>query len=86
MVEHLPLAQGMVPNPGNQVPCWAPCMEPASLSICVSASLCVSLMNKINIFFLKKRIWMQKRPRTGSFLPLSNIFVDFRVCLSPTRA
>ena len=32
------------PDPGDPgVPCWAPCMEPAFPSACVSASLCVFL-------------------------------------------
>ena len=46
VVGRLPLAQGMVPESWDQVPHWAPCMEPSSPSACVSASLCVSLMNK----------------------------------------
>ena len=41
-VEHLPLAQGMVPGSWDRVPRWAPCEEPASPSAYVSASLCVS--------------------------------------------
>ena len=43
-----PSAQGVILETWNGVPCWAPCMEPASPSACVSASLslCVSLMNK----------------------------------------
>ena len=44
--EHLPSAQGMIPGPWDRVPHQAPCMEPASLSARVSASLSVSLMNK----------------------------------------
>ena len=39
-----PLAQGVILETGDQVPCQAPCMEPASLSACVSApppSLCL---------------------------------------------
>ena len=35
----LPLAQGVILH-------WAPHREPASPSACVSASLCMSLMNK----------------------------------------
>ena len=46
VVEHLPLAQGMIPGSWDQVPHRASCMEPASPSAYVSASLCVSLMNK----------------------------------------
>ena len=46
-VECLPVAQGMIPEYQDRVPYWASCMEPASPSACVSASLCVSLMNKL---------------------------------------
>ena len=42
VVEHLPLAQGVIPESRDQVPHWAPCREPAAPSACVS----VSLMNK----------------------------------------
>ena len=47
-VWHLPLAQGMILGSRDRVPRQAPCMEPASPSACVSASLSfsVSLMNK----------------------------------------
>ena len=45
MVEHLPLAH-VIPGFWDQVPQQAPCREPASPSVSVSASLCVSLMNK----------------------------------------
>ena len=41
-VEHLPSAQGMILESQNQVPHWAPCMESASPSAYMSASLCVS--------------------------------------------
>ena len=41
-VEHLPVAQVVIPGSRDRVPHWAPCMEPASLSACVSASFCVS--------------------------------------------
>ena len=44
--KHLPLAQGMILQSWDLVPHWAPCMEPASPSAYVSASLFVSLMNK----------------------------------------
>ena len=37
-----PSAQGVILETGDRVPRWAPCMEPASPSACVSASLCVS--------------------------------------------
>ena len=37
LVERLPLAQGVVLGSRDQVPHWAPCMEPASPSACVSA-------------------------------------------------
>ena len=47
-VEHLPLAHSVIPGSWDRVPHPAPCMEPASPSACVSASLslCVSFMNK----------------------------------------
>ena len=41
-VKHLPLAQGVVLESQDRVPHRAPCMEPASLSAYISASLCVS--------------------------------------------
>ena len=39
----LPSAQDVTLETRDQIPCWAPCMEPASLSVCVSASLSLSL-------------------------------------------
>ena len=42
MVERLPLAQGMILESWDRVPHRAPCMEPASPSACVSASLSLS--------------------------------------------
>ena len=39
----LPSAQGMILESRDQVPRQAPCMEPASPSACVSASVCVCL-------------------------------------------
>ena len=48
-VERLPLAHGVIPGCQDPVPHQAPCMEPASSPsayVSVSASLCVSLMNK----------------------------------------
>ena len=49
-VERLPSAQGMILGSRNRVPHRAPCMEPASPSACVSASLslshCVPIINK----------------------------------------
>ena len=44
VVERLPSAQGVILESRNQVSRRAPCMEPASPSACVSASLslCVS--------------------------------------------
>ena len=54
MVEHLPLAQGVIPGSWNQVPNWVPCREPASPSACVSASLCVS-HEQINKNLKKKK-------------------------------
>ena len=50
VVEHLTLAQGMIPESWDRVPHWASCMDPASPFACDSASVslspCVSLMNK----------------------------------------
>ena len=46
VVECLPLAQDMILRSWDGVLLWAPCREPASPSAYVSASLCVSLMNK----------------------------------------
>ena len=46
VVEHLPLAQGMIPVSWDPVPHEAPHREPASPSTYVSASLSVSLINK----------------------------------------
>ena len=48
VVECLPLAQDMIPETRDQVPHRASCMEPASPSACVCASLSlsVSLMNQ----------------------------------------
>ena len=42
-VERLPLAQGVILESRDQVPHRAPCMEPASPSACVSATLALSL-------------------------------------------
>ena len=40
VVEHLPLSQGMILELWDQVPHWAPCVEPASLPlpVCLSVS------------------------------------------------
>ena len=46
VVECLPLAQVMIPGSWDQVLHRAPHREPASPSAYVSASLCVSFMNK----------------------------------------
>ena len=46
VVERLPSAQVMIPGSWDRVPHRGPCREPASPSTCVSASLCVSPMNK----------------------------------------
>ena len=57
MVEHLPLAQGMIPGSWDQVPHQDPLRELASPSAYVSASLSMSLMDKIDkIFKTKQRI------------------------------
>ena len=51
MVECLSSAQGMILESWDRVPHRAPCMEPASPSAYVSASLSpLSLMNKNNLF------------------------------------
>ena len=42
-VWRLPSAQGMILESQDRVPYQAPCMEPASPSACVSASLSLSL-------------------------------------------
>ena len=49
-VEHLPLAQVVIPGSRDGVPHLVPCMEPVSPSAYVSASLSVSPMNKIKSF------------------------------------
>ena len=46
VVEHLRLAQGLSLRSWDRVSHWAPFREPASPPAYVSASLCVSLMNK----------------------------------------
>ena len=45
-VERLPLARVVTLGSWDRVPHRVPCMEPASPSACVSASLSVPLMNK----------------------------------------
>ena len=40
----LPSAQGLILETQDRVPRWAPCMEPASPSACVSASLSLSVL------------------------------------------
>ena len=56
MVDRLPSAQGVILGSWDPVLHGTPCREPASSSVCVSASLCVPLMNK----FLKKLILKEK--------------------------
>ena len=46
VVEHLALAQIVIPGSWDRVPRRASCTEPVSASACVSASLSVSLINK----------------------------------------
>ena len=41
-----PSAQGVILETQDRVPSRAPCMEPASLSDCVSASLCVCVSHE----------------------------------------
>ena len=45
-VEHLPWAQGVIPGSWDRVLHRAPRREPVSPSTCVSASLCLSGINK----------------------------------------
>ena len=53
-VEHLPLAQGVIPGYRDQVLHQASCMKPASPSACVSASLSLCVFHeKINKIFKK---------------------------------
>ena len=70
VVERLPSAQGVILETWDRVPCQAPCMEPASPSACVSASLCVSheQINKI----LKKKI------RTWLVIYLHVTYIDIK--------
>ena len=42
----LPLAQGVILETWDRVPHWAPCVEPASPSVCVSASLSLSVSHE----------------------------------------
>ena len=46
VVWHLPSAWGMILESRDWILHQAPCVEPASSSACVSASLSLSLMNK----------------------------------------
>ena len=55
MVEHLPLAQGVIPGSWDRVPHQVPHREPASSSAYVSVSLSVSLMNKKKTLTIKKK-------------------------------
>ena len=48
-VECLPSAQGVILETRDRVPRQAPCMEPVSPSACISASLCLSRVNKQNL-------------------------------------
>ena len=47
VVEHLPLALVIIPGSWDQILYQTPRREPASPSTYVSASLCVSLVNKV---------------------------------------
>ena len=55
VIEHLPLAQVVIPGSWDQVPHRAPCMEPASPSAYVSASLSVCLLGLNKIFKNKSK-------------------------------
>ena len=46
VVKCLPSTQGMIPESWDGVPYQVTCEKTASPSACVSASLCVSFMNK----------------------------------------
>ena len=64
----LPSAQGVILETQDRVPHQAPCMEPASPSACVSASLCVSLRNKKKKYLLKEGV----NECVFQFLPVSS--------------
>ena len=57
-----PAAQGLILETWDRVPRRAPCMEPASPSACVSASLSLSL-SKIKSFFFFKVLRGVRDPR-----------------------
>ena len=46
VVKHLPSAQSVILESRNRVPHWAPCMEPASPSAYVSASLSLNVSHE----------------------------------------
>ena len=54
-VKCLPSAQGMILETQDQIPCQAHCMEPASPSAYVSASLSLSLSLSQPFFFFRQR-------------------------------
>ena len=60
VVEHLPLAQGMILGSRDQVPHQAPSGEPASPTAYVSASLCLSY-KWINKILKRKREWVKEK-------------------------
>ena len=72
----LPSAQGVILETLDRVPCQALCVEPASPSACISASLSlsVSLINKTNKQTTKKNLYplavtailIQPQPRPAS--------------------
>ena len=68
MVERLPLAQGVILETRDRVPRPAPCMEPASPSACVSASLSLSVSHelKTNKQTKKRGAKLWKEPRCPS--------------------
>ena len=68
VVERLPLAQDVIPGSWDQVPHQAPCREPTSPSVYVSAS--VSLVNKQN---LEKKFFLNDRLSINIYLLLSNL-------------
>ena len=59
-VEHLPLAQGVILESWDQFLHWAPCMEPAYPSACVSVSVSLSLSLQISYTTLHFIISMSK--------------------------
>ena len=79
VVERLPSAQDMILESQDRVPHWALCMEPASLSACVSASLflslCLSWINKI----LKKKIKVEEEENNEIELSVRSVWGNIKL-------